>query len=223
MGRGLGIVPGVGSAFVSLVAYLAVQLAIYGFFGGVMAGQMNDKLGIDWPWWVWTLIAWAVVLVLSGCSASTSGAKVLGVCMVVEIAVAVLLAVVVLTKGGPQGSDLGARSRPPPSSSGLHRRRRDRPGVRLRVVHRLRGDRHLRRGVAATQAHRPPCDLSRGHGHHRAVRADELRHRHGSGPRRRRRRGREALHRGRHQRWPNPAAVVFGLADQYVGSWLAER
>src|SRR4249919_557381 len=38
VGRGLGVVPGVGSAFVSLLAYLAVQLAIYGFFGGVMAG-----------------------------------------------------------------------------------------------------------------------------------------------------------------------------------------
>ena len=55
VGRGLGIGPGVGSAYVSLVAYLAVQLAIYGFFGVVMAGQMDDKLGIDLSWWAWTL------------------------------------------------------------------------------------------------------------------------------------------------------------------------
>ena len=47
VGRGLGIGPGVGSAYVSLVAYLAIQLAIYGFFGAVMAGQMDAKLGID--------------------------------------------------------------------------------------------------------------------------------------------------------------------------------
>ena len=38
VGRGLGIGPGVGSAYASLVAYLAIQLAIYGFFGAVMAG-----------------------------------------------------------------------------------------------------------------------------------------------------------------------------------------
>src|ERR671932_351316 len=61
VGRGLGIAPGVGSAFVSLVAYLAVQLAIFGFFGAVMAGQMQDKLGVDWPWWGWVLPAWGVV------------------------------------------------------------------------------------------------------------------------------------------------------------------
>ena len=53
VGRGLGIAPGVGSAYVSLVAYLAIQLAIFGFFGAVMDAQMKDKLGIDWAWWVW--------------------------------------------------------------------------------------------------------------------------------------------------------------------------
>ena len=34
VGRGLGRNAGIASAFVSIVAYLAVQLAIYGFFGG---------------------------------------------------------------------------------------------------------------------------------------------------------------------------------------------
>ncbi|MGI9197790.1 MAG: APC family permease, partial [Candidatus Nanopelagicales bacterium] len=33
VGRGLGINVGVGSAFISLMAYLTIQLAIYGFFG----------------------------------------------------------------------------------------------------------------------------------------------------------------------------------------------
>jgi len=111
VGRGLGIAPGVGSAFVSLVAYLAVQLAIYGFFGAVMAGQMKDKLGVDWPWWGWVLLAWAVVLVLSLLSVDV-GAKVLGVLMVVEIASLLVLAVAVLVKGGPQGNDLGASFSP---------------------------------------------------------------------------------------------------------------
>ena len=67
VGRGLGIIPGVGSAFVSLVAYLAVQLAVYGFFGGVVTAQMADKVGIHWKWWVWTLIAWAVVTACQHC------------------------------------------------------------------------------------------------------------------------------------------------------------
>lgn len=57
VGRGLGPVPRVGSASVSLLAYLAIQLAIFGFFGAVMAGQMVAQLGIDLPWWGWSLIA----------------------------------------------------------------------------------------------------------------------------------------------------------------------
>src|SRR5688500_16093737 len=65
VGRGLGIAPGVGSAFVSLLAYLTIQLAVFGFFGAVMAGQMNAEFGIDWAWWVWVLIAWAITLGLS--------------------------------------------------------------------------------------------------------------------------------------------------------------
>src|SRR3954467_15457934 len=50
VGRGLGIPLGVGSAFVSLVAYLAVQLAIFGFFGALMASQMESKLHLSWAW-----------------------------------------------------------------------------------------------------------------------------------------------------------------------------
>ena len=107
VGRGLGIAPGVGSAFVSLVAYLAIQLAIFGFFGAVMAAQMKDTFGIDWAWWVWVLIAWAAVLVLSLLSVDV-GAKLLGVLMCLEIGSLLVLAVVVLAKGGPDGTSLSA-------------------------------------------------------------------------------------------------------------------
>lgn len=111
VGRGLGIGPGVGSAFASMVAYVSVQLAVYGFFGGVMAGQMDARLGIDAPWWLWTLLAWAVVLVLSLLSVDV-GAKVLGVLMILEVGSLVLLAVTVLFRGGPETIDLGASFSP---------------------------------------------------------------------------------------------------------------
>jgi amino acid transporter len=117
VGRGLGIAPGVGSAFVSLVAYVAIQLAIFGFFGAVMAAQMKDKLGVDWSWWVWVLIAWAAVLALSLLSVDV-GAKVLGVLMIAEIASLLVLAVAVLAKGGPEGSDLAASFSPAAIFSG---------------------------------------------------------------------------------------------------------
>jgi amino acid transporter len=111
VGRGLGIGPGVGSAFASMVAYVAVQLAIYGFFGAVMAGAMNDQFGLDLPWWAWALIAWAVALVLSLLSVDV-GARVLGVLMLVELGSLALLAGAVLVEGGPEGFDVGASFAP---------------------------------------------------------------------------------------------------------------
>jgi amino acid transporter len=112
VGRGLGLVAGVGSAFVSLLAYLAIQLAIFGFFGAVMAGQMEAEFGIDLQWWVWVLIAWALVLGLSILSVDI-GAKVLGALMLAEVLVLGLVVVAVLLQGGgPDGMDLGASFSP---------------------------------------------------------------------------------------------------------------
>jgi len=111
VGRGLGIPLGVGSAFVSLVAYLAVQLAIFGFFGALMASQMESKLHLSWAWWIWALLGWALVLVLSLLSVDV-GAKVLGVLMCLEIGSLLLLAVVVLGRGGADGVHVGASFAP---------------------------------------------------------------------------------------------------------------
>ncbi|MGD9957025.1 MAG: APC family permease, partial [Candidatus Nanopelagicales bacterium] len=112
VGRGLGVVPGVGSAFVSLVAYLAVQLAVYGFFGGVVAGQMAEKFGIEWSWWVWVLIAWAIVLGLSVLSVDV-GAKLLGVLMSLELLSLIVTAFAVFfSSSRPEPLDLAASFAP---------------------------------------------------------------------------------------------------------------
>jgi amino acid transporter len=106
IGRGLGRNAGIASAFVSILAYLAVQLAIFGFFGGVISGQ----LGIM-PWWAWALLAWVVVTVLSLLRVDV-GAKVLGVLMLCELAALVVTAIVILANGGPDGVDFWASFNP---------------------------------------------------------------------------------------------------------------
>ena len=83
VGRGLGKNAGIGSALVSIVGYVTIQLAIYGFFGGLLAGQM-DALNIKMPWYVWCAIAWVVVTGLSLLSVDV-GAKVLGTLMLLEV------------------------------------------------------------------------------------------------------------------------------------------
>ncbi len=112
VGRGLGVAPGVGSAFVSLLAYITIQLAIFGFFGGVMAGQINAEFGLDLAWWIWVLIAWAIVLGLSIISVDI-GAKLLGTLMILEVASLFVVALAVLFQGGgPGGLDFAASFSP---------------------------------------------------------------------------------------------------------------
>lgn len=112
VGRGLGSIAGVGSAFVSLVGYLAVQLAIYGFFGSVCATQLNDKLNTHLHWWVWCLIAWAIVGVLSILQVDI-GAKVLGVLMGTEVLSLFVTAIAVIIQGGGKdGLHFGASFAP---------------------------------------------------------------------------------------------------------------
>jgi len=116
VGRGLGIVPGVGSAAVSVLAYLAVQWAVLGFIGGQMALQFQDKFGIDWPWWVYAITIIVIVWLLSALSVDI-GAKVLGVLLAIELISLVIVGIVAIAKG-PQGPDFAASFSPSAIFSG---------------------------------------------------------------------------------------------------------
>ena len=106
VGRGLGKHAGIASAFVSMLAYIAIQLAIYAFLGVVAAGQ----LGIM-AWWAWALIAWVLVTALSLLSVDL-GAKLLGVLMLLELVSLLITSVAILLDGGPEGLNFGASFAP---------------------------------------------------------------------------------------------------------------
>ncbi len=106
VGKAFGPKWGVASAFASILGYVTIQLAIYGFFGGLLAGQMAG-LGINAPWYVWTLVAWALVTGLSLLSVDV-GAKVLGTLMVLELVSLLTVAGAILVNGGPEGNNIGA-------------------------------------------------------------------------------------------------------------------
>jgi len=106
IGRGLGRHAGIASAFVSILAYVAVELAIFGFFGAVMAGQVGVL-----PWWAWTLISWVLVTVLSLLRVDI-GARVLGVLMLLELTALVVTSIVILANGGPEGINFWASFNP---------------------------------------------------------------------------------------------------------------
>jgi amino acid transporter len=111
VGRGLGVTAGVGCAFVSVLAYLAVQLAVFGFIGPMIGAQLDDRFGLDQPWWVWTLLAWLLVLGLSWLSIDV-GARVLAVLLILEVLALTVMIVAVLSADTPEGLDLAASFAP---------------------------------------------------------------------------------------------------------------
>ena len=111
VGRGLGIVPGVGSAFVSTLAYLTVQWGVIGFLSGQLDFYMQAKFSIDIDWWIYAIVLIVIVWVLSAMSVDI-GAKVLGVFLTVEVIALLVLAVSILSQGGASGIDFGASFNP---------------------------------------------------------------------------------------------------------------
>lgn len=105
VGKGLGARAGVGTAFLALVAYTAIQVGVYGYLGWAVDDVVTYFGGPTVPWWVYALAVLALVAVL-GYHHIDLSSKVLGVALVLEIGVVVLLDAVVLGTGGAQGTTL---------------------------------------------------------------------------------------------------------------------
>lgn len=110
VGKGLGSKFGVSAALISLIAYITIQLAVYAFLGALLSGQLA-ALGIEIPWFVLTGIALVLTASLSLLQVDV-GAKILGVFIVLEILALLITSVAILFDGGPEGWNLGASFSP---------------------------------------------------------------------------------------------------------------
>ncbi|MET7333622.1 APC family permease [Nonomuraea sp. NPDC005650] len=123
IGKGLGRTAGTGSAAVALFAYCAIQAAMYGLYGSIVSG-LAGGLGLNLPWWVWSLVTIAVVQVL-GQAGIEIGAKVLAVFVLAEFSILLAFGLVTLVKGGgPEGLGVAQTFGPSAVLSGA-------PGVAL--------------------------------------------------------------------------------------------
>lgn len=107
--RGLGRPVGVGAAWVALLAYNAVQVALYGAFGAVTAAQLGPWLGVEPPWWSVALAAWALVGILGVLRVEVNG-TVLAFLLVAEIAVTAVFTVANLMNPADGRVDLATLS-----------------------------------------------------------------------------------------------------------------
>ena len=87
---GLGGAVGVAGAWVALVAYSTLQVALYGIIGSAAAPLLADG-GLAPPWWLVALAAWAVVALLGVLRIEVSG-RILTVLLTGEIAVTAVYA-----------------------------------------------------------------------------------------------------------------------------------
>lgn len=110
--RGLGGVTGGAAAYIAVLAYNAMQIGLYGLFGAVAAGILGDgglfgESGVNQPWWVWSLICWALVAIFGYLKIDLS-AKVLAVLVAAEYLIVVILDFTILGNGGPEGITTGS-------------------------------------------------------------------------------------------------------------------
>ncbi|MBI1759162.1 MAG: APC family permease [Actinobacteria bacterium] len=103
--RGLGRPAGVGTALVAVGTYELLQVALYGMFGPATSGLVTDLTGRIAPWWVYSLLAWAVVAVLGVRDVRLSG-RLLAVLSAGEILLLLVLSVAGLTHPAGSGVDM---------------------------------------------------------------------------------------------------------------------
>lgn len=102
-GYGLGKPTGLATAYVALLTYTTIQVAVHGYLGFILETTIAGLGGPDIPWWVFSLVAVAVVGVL-GYRHIDLSSKVLGVLLIGEILIVLaLVAAVVFSGNAPEG------------------------------------------------------------------------------------------------------------------------
>jgi len=104
LAQGIGRAWGVAGAFVAVLSYNAIQIALYGLFGFQVSLYVDRKFGLGWPWWAWALIACAVVGYL-GLLRIDFSAKVIAVLLVLELAAVAVFDIGAF--GDPAGGSVG--------------------------------------------------------------------------------------------------------------------
>lgn len=87
--RGIGRPIGVAGAWVALVAYNSLQVALYGAIGAAATPLLHAWFGVDVAWWVVALCAWAIVAVFGLQQVDVNG-RVIAVLLIAELAVIVV-------------------------------------------------------------------------------------------------------------------------------------
>ena len=104
---GLGSRLGMGTAYVALIAYTAIQAGIYGYMGWAVMDLVRYFGGPEIHWSVFAILALLVVGLL-GYRHIDLSSKVLGVALLLELLVMMIVNIAVIVNGGPEGRSLAS-------------------------------------------------------------------------------------------------------------------
>ncbi|SIR93079.1 APC family permease [Williamsia sterculiae] len=106
--HGLGRIVGLGSGFLTTLAYMVFEASLIGIFSFFGNDVFSSFFGVDVPWLVFAVVMLAINAVLTYFDINLA-AKVLGIFLITEIVMLALMALsVVFTGGGPQGWSWGS-------------------------------------------------------------------------------------------------------------------
>lgn len=106
VGYGLGRPSGLATAYIALLTYTTIQVAVHGYMGYILQVTIAGIGGPDLPWWLYSLVGVAVVGFL-GYRRIDLSARVLGVLLIGEIAIVLALVAAVTFSGkAPEGLSL---------------------------------------------------------------------------------------------------------------------
>ena len=102
--RGIGGHAGGAVAITAMVSYNAMQFGLIGLLGGISAGVLS-QFGLNWDWWVYSLIAILLVGILGYRQVDLS-AKVLIVLVALEYVIVFIVDFAILGAGGHESTGL---------------------------------------------------------------------------------------------------------------------
>ena len=112
--KGLGRPAGVAAASVAILTYKAIQLAVYSLFGVFVSGALA-KLDVTVPWWA-AIVALMAVVGLCGARSIAFSSKLLGLCMLAEVAILAFLDIGISCAAAVRRESASPPSPPRPSS-----------------------------------------------------------------------------------------------------------
>lgn len=102
IGVGLGRPSGIAAAWIALLAYTAIQVALYAYVGALLAATVQSVGGPSIHWLVYSIAVMLVVAILGYRHVDLS-ARVLSVLLVLEVLVVLVLVAAIVLQGGAEG------------------------------------------------------------------------------------------------------------------------